>query len=57
MRAANRNNPDPTQWVGFGARSTDEMFHTWVNVTLLSDEDYRRIVEDRAKARKSTGGP
>jgi hypothetical protein len=39
--AANRNNPDPTQWVGWGDRTVDEMAHAWVNVTYISDEDYQ----------------
>jgi hypothetical protein len=38
--AANRNNPDPEQWVGWGDRTVDEMAHAWVNVTYISDEDY-----------------
>ena len=38
---ANRNNPDPTQWVGFGDRTVDEMGHAWVNITYMSDEDYQ----------------
>jgi hypothetical protein len=39
---ANRNNPDPNQWVGFGDRTVDEMAHAWVNVTYLSDADYKQ---------------
>ena len=38
--AANRNNPDPNQWVGYGQRTVDEMGHAWVNVTYLSDQEY-----------------
>jgi hypothetical protein len=38
--AANPNNPDPNQWVGWGDRTIDEMAHAWVNVTYISDEDY-----------------
>ena len=38
--AANPNNPDPDQWVGFGDRTVDEMGHAWMNVTYLSDEEY-----------------
>jgi hypothetical protein len=37
---ANRNNPDPDQWVGFGDRTVDEMGHAWVNVYYLSDDEY-----------------
>jgi hypothetical protein len=39
--AANRGNPDPNQWVGWGDRTVDEMAHAWVNVTYISDEDYK----------------
>jgi hypothetical protein len=39
--AANPNNPDPNQWVGYGDRTIDEMAHAWVNVTYISDEDYQ----------------
>jgi len=38
---ANKNNPDPEQWVGFGDRTVDEMAHAWVNVTYISEADYQ----------------
>jgi len=38
---ANPNNPDPDQWVGFGDRTVDEMGHAWMNVTYVSDDDYK----------------
>ncbi|MGP0074209.1 MAG: hypothetical protein ACLPWF_20030 [Bryobacteraceae bacterium] len=37
----NKNNPDPDQWVGWGDRTVDEMAHAWVNVTYISEEDYK----------------
>ena len=48
--SANRANPDPSQWVGWGQRSYDDMYHAHVNVVYLTDEDYDQIVE----ARKAT---
>ena len=45
--AGNRANPDPTQWVGWGQRSFDDMYHARVNVTYLTDEDYEAIIEAR----------
>jgi len=39
--AANPNNPDPEQWVGWGDRTIDEMAHAWVNVTYITDDDYK----------------
>ena len=45
----NRNNPDPEQWVGFGDRTVDEMGHAWVNITYISDEDYKRWASEPRK--------
>ena len=47
----NRANPDPTQWVGWGQRSYDDMYHAHVNVVYLTDDDYEQIVAERAAAR------
>jgi hypothetical protein len=46
--ADNPNNPDPDQWVGWGDRTVDEMAHAWVDVTYLEQEDYDRLVAERA---------
>lgn len=51
--AANPANPDPTQWVGWGQRSFDDMYHAHVNVTYLTDEDYEQIAEERRAARRT----
>ena len=45
--AANKNNPDPNQWVGWGDRTVDEMAHLWINITYMSDEDFNAEVEAR----------
>jgi hypothetical protein len=44
---ANKNNPDPDQWVGYGDRTVDEMAHAWMNVVYLSDDEYSALVEQR----------
>ena len=49
--AANKNNPDPNVWVGYGDRTVDEMAHAWVNVTYMGDEDYKAELEARRGAR------
>jgi hypothetical protein len=49
--AANPNNPDPRQWVGWGDRTVDEMAHAWVDVTYLTQEEYDRLAAAR-KARR-----
>ena len=40
---ANKNNPDPDQWVGYGDRTVDEMAHAWMNVVYLSDDEYKAL--------------
>jgi hypothetical protein len=51
----NKNNPDPNQWVGGGDRSIDEMAHAWVNVTYLTEEDYKaEVAKRKAAATQST---
>jgi len=44
---ANKNNPDPDQWVGYGDRTVDEMAHAWMNVVYLSDGEYHQMLTDR----------
>jgi hypothetical protein len=52
---ANKNNPDPDQWVGYGDRTVDEMAHAWMNVVYLNDDEYNAILADRkAKTAKAT---
>lgn len=48
---ANPNNPDPDQWVGYGDRTVDEMAHAWVNVTYLTDEEYKEWAAQHKPAR------
>jgi hypothetical protein len=52
---ANKNNPDPEQWVGYGDRTVDEMAHAWMNCVYLSDDEYNQLLEERkAKSKAST---
>ena len=44
---ANKQNPDPNQWVGSGSRSADEMSHAWIAVTHLDDKSYEQQVAER----------
>jgi hypothetical protein len=49
--AANKTNPDPRNWVGSGSRTIDEMGFAWVNYYYLSDEDYKKALEERTARR------
>jgi hypothetical protein len=45
--AANRRNPDPSMWVGFGERSVDDMLQVWVDVVYLDDNEFKQLVDER----------
>ena len=49
-------NPDPDQWVLFGARGVDEMSHAWVGMTYLEEEDFARFAAEREAAVASDVG-
>ena len=51
---ANKNNPDPDQWVGYGDRTVDEMAHAWMNVVHLSDAEYQQWLANRKAKSQST---
>jgi hypothetical protein len=56
--SANKANPDPNVWVGYGDRTVDEMGHAWVNLTYLSEADYIAEVQARqAELTKATQQP
>jgi hypothetical protein len=44
---ANRRNPDPNMWVGFGERSVDDMLQVWLDMVYLDDAEYQRLLEER----------
>ncbi len=53
----NKFNPDPTNWVGYGNRTIDEMGFSWINWYYLTDDEYKSAVADRAKLKqKSSAG-
>ncbi len=52
--SAKKSNPDPTQWVGWGDRTVDEMAHAWINIVYLNDDDYKAEVEKRKTASPPT---
>ena len=50
----NKLDPDPSNWVGWGNRTIDEMGFSWINWYYLTDDEYKQAVADRqAKAKKA----
>jgi hypothetical protein len=53
--AANKFNPDPTNALGFGQRTIDEMAFAWLSFYYLSDDEYKQMLAERkAKPKKTT---
>jgi hypothetical protein len=44
---ANRANPDPRNWRGYGQRTIDEMGFAWITWTNLEESDYKTKVAER----------
>ena len=53
--AANRTNPDPNVWAGYGERSVDDMVLLHINVVDLSDEEFKEAVAERKAQFANTG--
>jgi hypothetical protein len=45
--SANRRNPDPAMWAGFGERSVDDMVQVWLDIVYLDDAEFKRLVDAR----------
>ena len=54
--ANNRSNPDPRNWIGYGQRTMDEMAFSWVTWTYLDDEDFKKMIAERAASRAHRTG-
>jgi hypothetical protein len=50
----NRHNPDPTNWVGWGSRTMDEMGHGWTDLAFLTEEQYQDELARRRAPRVTT---
>jgi hypothetical protein len=56
--AGNKYNPDPNQWVGWGQRAAiDEMAQAYVNVTYISEEDYKRWAAENRPTMPASSAP
>ncbi len=52
--AANRGNVDPSNWVGNGGRTIDEMGFAWIGWHDLTEEEYEAELVERQTARERT---
>jgi hypothetical protein len=55
--SGNKYNPDPNQWVGWGSRVIDELALASVNVTYISEEDYKRWAAENTPTRLASSPP
>ena len=49
--AANKENPDPTAFVGWGPRTVDEMANAWIDFYYLDEQEYLAVSRRRARRR------
>ena len=54
--SANKYNPDPSSWIGWGSRTVDEMGNGWVELAYMSDEEYEEHLQSEAQAATAAGG-
>jgi hypothetical protein len=54
--SANRRNPDPNMWAGFGERSVDDMVQVWLDIVYLDDAEFNRLLQER-KAKQASATP
>jgi hypothetical protein len=52
--SANKYNPNPRNWVGYGQRSIDEMSFAWVTLTYLEEDEFQQRVAERRKNQATT---
>jgi hypothetical protein len=53
--ASNKLNYDPSNWIGYGNRTIDDMSHVWVAYYNISQEEYvERVKAREAQQRKSS---
>ena len=45
--ANNKNNPDPSAWVGWGGRTMDEMGHGWTDIAFMTEKQYQRRLAEK----------
>jgi hypothetical protein len=45
--AANKNDPDPDNWKGWGERTVDDMSFIWANYYTLTDDEFKQMTEER----------
>jgi hypothetical protein len=51
--AQNKYDPDPSNWVGFGQRTIDDMSFAWMSFYYLNDDEYKQaLAEQTAKAER-----
>jgi len=51
--AANKENPDPTAFVGGGARTVDEMNIGWLDFYYINDDEYAQVSKEQQEREKA----
>jgi hypothetical protein len=49
-----RGNPDPTNWIGVGNRTVDEMSFSWISWYDMTEEEYQAELTNRTRKTRTT---
>jgi len=52
--AGNKFNPDPSNALGFGQRTIDEMSFAWLSFYYLTDDEYKQMTAERKSSPRKT---
>ena len=50
--AANKHNPDPSAWIGWGGRTMDDMGNAWTDIAFMTEAQYQKLREQRDREAK-----
>ena len=45
--AANKHNPDPSAWIGWGGRTMDDMGNAWTDIAFMTEAQYEKLRKQR----------
>ncbi len=45
--SANKHNPDPSAWIGWGSRTMDDMGNAWTDIAFMTEEQYEARLKEK----------
>ena len=45
--SANKHNPDPSAWIGWGSRTMDDMGNAWTDIAFMTEDQYQERLKEK----------